>query len=148
MSGSPLTPRTMASLRRLSISFMQDSGTILRQNLLDDGGGGTYPDPSGPTRIGPIMGLFWTLSGDEAVMAAQLGQHGRERWAVPIGTDIRATDQVELLGWVYNVVWVPPVAYHDADRIIGLEEAYQLATVVSTGAGYRSPLWILGIGAA
>lgn len=99
---------------------MLDSGVILRSTLADDGGGAATPGT--PTQT-TVLGMFWALSGDEAVRAAQLGQLGRYRWAVPTGTDIRATDQVRLLGVVYNVVWAPPVAALDAERIVGLEEA-------------------------
>lgn len=113
----------MAELRALDESFMQDSGFILRPRTLDDGAGGAYPDPAGPERIGPILGLFWSLRGAESVAADQLGQHGAYRWAVPIGTGIQATDQIELLGGVYNVVWAPPTAQYDADQTVGLEEA-------------------------
>jgi hypothetical protein len=114
---------------------------------LDDGAGGTYPDPAGPQQIGPVLGLFWALRGEERIASSQLGQHGSYRWAVPHTTDIRITDQVVLLGTLYNVVWVPPVAYHDADLTVGLEEAGGAAPVLAAlGAGYSSPLWILGIG--
>lgn len=102
---------------------MLDSGTILRPILLDDGAGGQYPDPTSPQSIGPIYGQFRQLSGDEVIRAAQLGQLGRYRWAVPHDTDIRATDQVQILGGVYTVVWAPPAAALDVDRIVGLEEA-------------------------
>ena len=99
---------------------MRDSGTILRPTLADDGAGGTTPGT--PTEIGPILGQFRALSGDEQIRAAQLGQLGRYRWAVPHDTDIQVTDQVRLLGVTYSVVWAPPAAALDADRIVGLEE--------------------------
>lgn len=110
-------------LAALDESAMQDSGTIVRPLLLDDGAGGTAPDPAGPTRIGPILGRFEALTGRELVIAAQLGQLGNYRWSVPRATDIRVTDQVELLGSVWAVVWAPPVAALDPSRIVGLEEA-------------------------
>jgi hypothetical protein len=101
--------------------MMRDSGTILRPTLTDDGAGGTTTGT--PTEIGPILGMFWALSGDELLRAAQLAQLGRYRWAVPRDTDIQETDQVAILGATYNVVWAPPVAALDVERIVGLEEA-------------------------
>lgn len=103
--------------------LMLDSGTILRTVLIDDGAGGVYPDPGGPTAVATVLGQFRKLSGDELVRAAQIGQAGRYQWAVPHDTAIEVTDQVQLLGQRYNVVWAPPSAALDADRIVGLEEA-------------------------
>lgn len=115
--------RELADLTSLDESAMADSGTILRPRLLDDGAGGTYPDPAGPETIGPILGRFKTLSGGELLRAVQLGQAGKYRWFVPNGTTVYATDQVHILGGTYNVVWVPPVAALDTAQTVGLEEA-------------------------
>jgi len=100
---------------------MLDTGTILRPVLADDGGGSTTPGT--PQAIGPILGAFWALSGEELVRAAQLGQRGKYRWAVPRAADIQIIDQVQILGGVYNVVWAPPIAALDVERIVGLEDA-------------------------
>lgn len=99
---------------------MADSGTILRTPQIDDGAGGSYP---GTPQQTTATGMFWALSGDELERAAQLGQVGRYRWALPVDTDILVTDSVLLLGVLYRVVWSPPVAHLDAERIVGLEEA-------------------------
>lgn len=120
---SLFSARELADLRALSESAMADSGIILRTILLDDGAGGQYPDPAGPQEIGPILGRFRQLSGAEQIRAAQLGQLGAYRWFVPASTDMRVTDQVRLLGAIYAVVWAPPPAALDADRVVGLEEA-------------------------
>lgn len=100
---------------------MLDSGTILRPVLVDDGAGGQVPGT--PTPLATVRGQFRKLSGEEIARADQLGQAGRYRWAVPHDTQVAVTDQVFLLGVLYAVVWAPPAAYLDADRIIGLEEA-------------------------
>lgn len=100
---------------------MRDSGIILRTALSDDGAGGVTSGVV--SEIGPVLGQFRRLSGEEQIRAEEIGQRGRYRWAVPHDTAIDLTDQVRLLGVTYNVVWAPPAGALDTDRIVGLEEA-------------------------
>lgn len=106
----------------LQATLFRDSVTIVRQALLDDGRGGQYPDPSGPTEIGPILGAFSRLTGRELIAAEQLQQHGTYRLALPVATDIRATDQVRFGSVTYNVVWAPPLTGMNLSRVVGLDE--------------------------
>jgi Phage head-tail joining protein len=107
----------------LQAGLMRDSGTIVRPVLLDDGAGGQYPDPSGPTEINVPACAFSRLTGRELEAAAQLQQRGSYRLALPIDTDIQAADQFRYSGVIYNVVWAPPLTALNLSRVVGLEEA-------------------------
>jgi len=107
----------------VAAKLMNDSCTILRPIVIDDGAGGTRPDPDGPEEIGPIVCAFSKMRGREQVVADQLQSRGDYRLALPVATDIRLTDQVAVLSGVYNVVWAPPVAALSLVRAVGLEEA-------------------------
>jgi orotate phosphoribosyltransferase-like protein len=126
-------PVDMSGPRASAAAYLLgDPFTILRPRVIDDGAGGTYPNPAGPTRIGPFLGGFRAANGHEAVVADQLVQRGSYR--LKTLTELRdpatnaliviaATDQIEVLGGVYKVVWTPPVAGLSLFRIVGLEEA-------------------------
>jgi hypothetical protein len=107
----------------LQAGMFRDSVTILRYTLLDDGAGGQYPDPAGPTSIGPIVGAFSRLTGRELIVSSELQQRGTYRLALPVDTDIRETDQVNYQGRVYNVVFCPPLTALNLSRVVELEEA-------------------------
>lgn len=102
--------------------MFRDSVTILRTALLDDGGGGTYPDPAGPTET-PTIGAFSRLTGRELVASSQTQQRGSYRLALPVATDIQETDQVTYQGRTYNVVFCPPLTALNLSRVVELEEA-------------------------
>jgi hypothetical protein len=103
--------------------MFRDSVTILRTALVDDGAGGQYPDPAGPTETGPIIGAFSRLSGRELVASSQMQQRGSYRLALPVATEIRETDQVRYQGRVYSVVFAPPLTALNLSRVVELEEA-------------------------
>ncbi|HEU5097905.1 MAG TPA: hypothetical protein VFU22_02600 [Roseiflexaceae bacterium] len=104
--------------------------TFLRPRLQDNGKGGTRPHPDGPQRIGPFPCGFKAASGREAVSAEQLKQQGSYRLKLPTQLTIpntndpfvpADTDQVEVLGGVYSVVWTPPPSALSLFRKVGLE---------------------------
>jgi hypothetical protein len=112
--------------------LMGDSCYLLRPRVLDNGKGGTKMDPAGPLRIGPFICGFSAASGRELPIADQLVQRGSYRLRLPITlTDPDTgdlitpaeTDQFEIFGRVYDVVWLPPVAALSLFRKVGLEEA-------------------------
>jgi hypothetical protein len=111
-------------------NLLGDECYILRPQLIDDGAGGTYPDPDGPLRIGPIACGFTSVSGDEA-QADIVEVRGRYRLKLPttvIDPDTEEevtpveTDEVEFQGKVYAVIWAPPVTALNLKRKLGLRD--------------------------
>jgi len=112
-------------LRRVSF-------TIVRPRVIDDGAGGTKPDPAGPLYIGPLFGSFSAAGGREIQTPDQIKQRGsyRLRSAVELidpdaeeAVTIEETDQIELLDTLYKVIWAPPPTETNLSRVVGLEEA-------------------------
>jgi hypothetical protein len=112
--------------------LMGDTCYLLRPRLIDNGRGGTKPDPAGPERIGPLICGFGAANGREQNVADQIAQRGSYRLKLPTElTDpdtgdpltVQETDQFEVSGRVYNVKWLPPVAALNLSRKVGLEEA-------------------------
>src|SRR4051794_3863126 len=99
--------------------LMGDSCYLVRPRVLDNGRGGTTPDPAGPLRIGPFSCGFSAATGREQNVADQTQQRGSYRLRLPIelldpeSGDVitpAETDQFEVFGRAYQVVWLPPVA--------------------------------------
>jgi hypothetical protein len=117
-------PLDLTSARQtVQQNFFGDQVTILRPRLLDDGAGGSYPDPAGPERIGPILGKLTAIWGLETQTQVDIDVRSGYRLSLPIGTDIRLTDQVEIVGRVFNVVWTPPAGAMSLVLRVGLQEA-------------------------
>lgn len=101
--------------------ILGDDCYILRPATpISDGGGGFTV--GSPTTIGPIACAFSEVSGDEATDAV-IAVRGRYRLDVAVSTDIRATDQVEVLGDIYDVTWTPPAGALALLRTIGLKDS-------------------------
>jgi hypothetical protein len=109
--------------------LLGDTCYFLRPRVVDDGAGGTKPDPAGPERIGPFNCAFAARSGREVVSADQLKVIGE--YKLKLATKLthpttkasftpQDTDQVEALGGVYSVVHAPPPAALSLFRTIGL----------------------------
>ena len=112
-----------AARASLAAGLFRDTVYVLRTTVLDDGGGGTYPDPAGPIEYGPILGAFSRQSGRELVASSQVQQRGTYRLALPVATDVLATDQIIYQGMRYNVVFCPPLTALNLSRVVELEEA-------------------------
>jgi len=108
---------------RLAADMFRDTIYVLRFAFLDDGAGGQYPDPAGPTAYGPFLGAFSRQSGTEQVIDSQWQQRGTYRLALPIGTDVRDTDQIAYQGLTYNVAFAPPLTGLNLSRVVELNEA-------------------------
>lgn len=123
----------MTSPRQAAETYlMGDTCELLRPRLIDNGRGGTKPDPSGPLRIGPFICGFSAANGTEQNVADQMAQRGSYRLKLQIELrdpdsgdpiTLAETDQFEVFGRVYNVKWLPPVAALSLSRKVGLEEA-------------------------
>jgi hypothetical protein len=112
--------------------LMGDTCYLLRPRVLDNGKGGTKPDPAGPQRIGPFICGFGSASGREQNVADQIAQRGSYRLRLPTllldpdSGDVitpAETDQFEVFARIYDVKWLPPVAALSLFRRVGLEEA-------------------------
>jgi hypothetical protein len=118
-----ISARTMHSLRILAERGMQNSCMIVRPVLVDDGAGNTNPHPDGPERFGPFPCSFNSQGGDEAEDGDQVAEHGDYQIGMPIDTpEVLATDEIELLGRTYQVVWTPPIEAMSTERTVGLIE--------------------------
>jgi hypothetical protein len=107
--------------RALADRGKQDRCTIVRPRLLDDGAGSTYPDPAGPERIGPLACLFIARSGSETQTDEQIEERGAyEIRLARTAPAVLGTDQVEVLGRSYQVVWTPPLDARAVERIVGV----------------------------
>lgn len=86
--------------------------------------------PATPTRIGPFLGEFWNVSGDELAPAIAEAR-GLFRLATALTLDdpdtgdsvtIALADQIEVAGAAYEVCWNPDPSGLDITRIIGLKQ--------------------------
>lgn len=121
----------LGSARALANQWLLvDTCTIVRPRTLDDLAGGSYPDPAGPERIGPLACSFLAVSGDEATREL-IAERGRYRVYLPVdlrhpttqaAIEVLGTDAIEVLGTTYQVVWTPPPAAGALLRTIGLKE--------------------------
>ena len=121
----------IAAGRRIAERFsLRDTCMLLRPRTIDDGAGGSEPDPDGPEAIGPLACSFLAVSGDEAT-ADLIAERGRYR--VYLAVDLRhpetgdalelaSSDQVTVLGTTYDVVWTPPPHALALLRTVGLKE--------------------------
>lgn len=100
---------------------LKNSGTILRATLASDGAGGTRPGT--PERIEPIFCSLRAASGRQLAADEQIQQRGAYRLKLAWNTDLRPTDQFELGGQVYTVVWTPPVLADSYLKIVGIDLA-------------------------
>ena len=135
-------PVDMSGPRASAAAYLLgDSCYLMRPRVLDNGRGGTKPDPAGPLRIGPLPCGFGAASGRETIVADQIAQRGSYRLKLPVelldpdtgeilldpATDaplvLAETDQFEVFGRAYDVKWLPPVAHLSLFRKLGLEEA-------------------------
>jgi hypothetical protein len=96
---------------------------IVRPRRLDNGAGSTRPDPAGPERLGPFVGSFSTAGGHEQEDADQVAQRGSYRLRMPLWVEASETDQVEIAGRAYNVLWAPLATPTSLSRVLGIEEA-------------------------
>jgi hypothetical protein len=122
MSDLLLDADTLAELGAIATSAMPNSGVIVRPRLLDDGAGGTYPDPAGPERIDTACS-FTAVAALPGPLRDQLQEYGRYLITVPLATAVLATDQVEVLGGTYAVTWAPPPDGFAVERMAVLVEA-------------------------
>lgn len=110
--------------------LLRDACTLIQPRTIDDLAGGSYPDPDGPERIGPLACSFLAVSGDEATREL-IAERGRYRVYLPIelrhpetgdALDVASIDAIEVLGTTYQVVWTPPAAAGALLRTVGLKE--------------------------
>jgi hypothetical protein len=118
-----ISSRTLRSLRGIAERAQQDQGTIQRPRLLDDGAGSTYPDPAGPETIATPCSITAVRDLPPGPLREQVLEHGRYLLTVPRDTDLRATDQFQALGTLYQVTWAPPPDALSVERIAALTEA-------------------------
>jgi hypothetical protein len=118
-----LDAETLADLGLIAESAMLDSGIIVRPRLLDDGAGGTYPDPVGPETITSPCSITAVGSLAPGPLREQIQEHGRYLLTVPRDKDLRVTDQFQALGTLYTVTWAPPPDALAVERIAALTEA-------------------------
>lgn len=121
----------MSAARRMADRWLLgDTCTLIQPRTIDDLAGGSYPDPGGPERIGPLACSFLAVSGDEATREL-IAERGRYRVYLPIDLhhpetqeplDVASIDAIEVLGTPYQVVWTPPAAAGALLRTIGLKE--------------------------
>lgn len=101
-----------------------DSFQILRPRRIDDGAGGTMPDPDGPELLGPFLGKFGVNAVRNAEITGDREEHrGSYTLECPVSIEILTTDQVRYADRTYNVVWTPPLRTLTLARKVGLEEA-------------------------
>jgi hypothetical protein len=110
--------------------LLRDTCTLIRPRTVDDLAGGSYPDPDGPERIGPLACSFRAVSGDEATRE-RIAERGSYRVYLPVELrhpdtqeplDVASIDAIEVLGTAYQVVWTPPAPATALLRTIGLKE--------------------------
>jgi len=118
-----LKRRTLRSLGAIAERAMQNDGTIVRPRLLDDGAGGTEPDPAGPERIATVCGITALAALPPGAMRDQIAEHGKFLLEVPLAADLQETDLFEALGQTYQVTWAPPPDALAVERIAALTEA-------------------------
>lgn len=100
--------------------LLGDTCVIVRPGTAtSDGGGGLTT--GAPATIGPLACAFRAVSGTEAVDDV-IAVRGAYRLKLAVDVDIRPTDQVDVLGGRYHVVWAPPAAALSLFRIVGLAD--------------------------
>lgn len=77
--------------------------------------------PATPTQLGPYLGEFWMVTGDE--LASDIARSpGSARLATALTLTIQTTDQIGVDGKLYDVAWTPPPSGLDLTRIVYLRE--------------------------
>lgn len=127
MARSPISARTMRSLRALDASAMPDTATLTRPGApIPNGRGGTTP---GAATTRTLAGRFANGSGEGVGQqgkaeddTAELVRRGATaRYKVAVDEDVRETDELTFGGDRYNVVYVAKVSTYSSSKLIGLK---------------------------
>jgi hypothetical protein len=99
-------------------ALRQDAFYILRPQSSTVSGVTT---PGVTAQIGPYLGEFWMVSGDE--LAPNIAESpGNGRLATALTLTIQTTDQIGVGGKLYDVGWVPEPSGLDLTRVVYLRE--------------------------
>lgn len=89
----------------LMVSFATETPIILRPGITEEWGQEVV-DWDNPTEI-PIPGCTdYALSGVETLQGTEVAMGSRQMF-MPAGTDVRATDRIRHLGYVWEIVGEP-----------------------------------------
>jgi hypothetical protein len=118
-----ISDRTLRSARGIAERAMQNTGTIVRPRVIDNGAGGTRPDPAGPLRTATPCSITPVAALPPGAVRDQVAEHGKWLLSVPLAADLKTTDQFEVLGQRYQITWAPTPDALSVDRMAALTEA-------------------------
>jgi hypothetical protein len=103
-------------------AMLIDTCAVVTQAMLSDGGGGTYPDPAGPTLT--VLTCRFTPVGSITNQAVQemVMEHGSYLIEVPFTFAITVSTIIRYQGRDYDVTWSPPVDAWAFTRMAVLKE--------------------------
>lgn len=104
----------LAAMRNETVATMVSTVRIVREGAyVDTGGGAGYYQP--PTET-TTQGRFSAVTATEDTIAEQTENVATGRLALPLGTDIRAEDEVFVDGVRFDVVGLPPIQTYAVER--------------------------------
>lgn len=113
---------TRAALRPTELAGMVDPVTITRRTAATDAEG----RPAAPATVASVLGLVAELTGSQREQGGALGQETTAQAVLPLGTDVRAQDDLTV---TYEAV--PPRTY----RVVAVHAAVEALLVDLRQAG-------------